>query len=85
MSSTIISTSTKTFTVGYAFPSDPLQVGDTYTRTYAMISLDGREPREYEVTAHAGCEGYLFTTMEMWSNDTRCTGCDHYHYHSIGD
>lgn len=52
-----------------------------------LVSVYGREPREYELTLHENCSGngYMFTTLEAWSNDTHCTGCEMHNYYGIGD
>lgn len=87
MSNTLISITTKSYTVANAYPGDAHKVGDVVSTAYAMISVDGREPREYPVSIHVGCagEGYRFATMDQWSDTGRCTGCDLHEYNGIGD
>ena len=82
----LISTHTKSYTVAYSF-GDSLPVGSVVTNEYAMISRKGDTSREYMVSKHEGCEnnGLRFCTMEAWSDDSHCTGCDLYEYHGISD
>ena len=87
MTNVLISTHTKSWTVANQFTSSDRPIGTVVVDTYAMISHNGREPREYKVTAHEGCEGdgFKYVTMEAYSDDLHCTGCDLYVYYGIGD
>lgn len=87
MNNVLISIRTKSWTVGYQFSAQDRPVGTVVEDTYAMISHNGRAPREYQVTPHEGCEGdgFKYTTMEAYSDDLHCTGCDLYAYYGIGD
>lgn len=87
MNNVLISTRTKSWTVAYQFSRNDAPVGTVIVDTYAMIARNGREPREYKVNAHVGCpnNGFTFVTMEEWSDNVHCTGCDYYKYYSIGD
>jgi len=87
MTAVIISTRTKTWTVANQFfPSDP-PVGTVVVDTYATISHNEREPREYKITPHEDCkgDGFIYVTMEEWSDNLHCTGCGYYKYYGIGD
>lgn len=85
MSNTLISISSESYTVARAGLGHA--VGDVVTTEYAMISVNGSEPRKYPVTLHEGCEGegYRFYTMDQYSDTGRCTGCDFHEYNGIGD
>ena len=87
MTAEIISTRTRSWTVANQFLASDRPVGTVVEETYAMIVHNGREPREYQITPHKGCkgDGFVYTIMEQWSNDTHCTGCDYYKYIGIGD
>lgn len=87
MQNALISTHTKSWTIGYQFSSKDPAVGTVVQDNYAMISHNGQEPREYRVSAHDGCpnSGLVYVTMEAWSDNAHCTGCDYYKYYSIGD
>jgi hypothetical protein len=83
---TLLSIQTKSHTIAYQFAPSDKPVGTVYTTQHALIS-NGSTVRDYEVSEHEGCPngGFKFSTMEQWSDDTHCTGCELYEYHSIGD
>jgi hypothetical protein len=88
MKNVLISVHTKSWTVANQFAVRPDRpVGTVVVDTYAIISHNGREPREYKVSPHDNCEGegYIYLTMESWSDDAHCTGCDYYKYYGMGD
>jgi hypothetical protein len=84
---TLISLETKTHINTHSFVISGAKTGETYEETHAWIAGVGPEPRRYQVSLHAGCEGegYRFYTMEQYSNQGRCTGCDLSEYNGIGD
>lgn len=87
MSNTLISISTKSYTVANDFSPTGRKRGEVVSTEYAMISVDGLGPREYQVTPHEGCpgEGYKFYTMDEYSDTGHCTGCELHEYNGIGD
>lgn len=87
MNAQLVAVFTKSRTVGYQWSPKDAPVGTVVVETYAMISHNGREPREYKVSPHKDCpnDGFAYVTQESWSNDVHCTGCDYYKYYGIGD
>ena len=87
MSNSLISTRIETYTVARAYLPSDQPVGTVVTNTFALVKREGYEAREFPAWLHEGCAGggYQFALQEAWSDDTRCTGCDFYSYHGIGD
>ena len=87
MENRLISRHTKSWKVGYQFIASDPAIGTVIVDDYAIIQQYGQEPREYRVYPHKGCEngGLKFYTMEAYSNQGRCTGCDLNEYNGIGD
>ena len=87
MKTQVISTHTKTWTIGYQFSSKDPAVGTVMADSYAIISHEGREPREYRVSPHADCpdNGLIYVIQAEWSDNAHCTNCDYFKYYSIGD
>ena len=87
MTAQIISTHSKTWTIGYQFSANHPAVGTVMKDNYAIISHNGEQPREYQIFAHAGCpdNGFYYTVQAEWSDNTYCTGCDYFKYYSIGE
>lgn len=87
MQNVLISVHTKSWTVARQWSPKDAPVGTVVVDNYAMISHNGQAPREYKVNPHEGCpnDGFTFVTMEEWSNDVHCTGCDYHKYYGIGD
>lgn len=87
MEKTLLSTRTATWTVARQYVSTDAPVGTVITETYGWIDRGLGQPREYRIHPHTGCpnDGFTFTIFEAYSDNTHCTGCDFYEYHSIGD
>jgi len=85
MTNKLISTTTKSWTVANSFGTDR-PVGAVVTEDWATIEHNGK-PREYRVYPHNGCEnnGLKFYSMEAYSDQGLCTGCDLNEYNGIGD
>jgi hypothetical protein len=84
---TLITLESKTLINTHSFTISGAKTGEPYTETHAWIAGVGPEPRRYQVRLHADCEGqgYKFYTMEEYSDQGRCTGCDLSEYNGIGD
>ncbi len=59
-------------------------ISGTHTEARITTAYGTRSYAAFDVREHE-CGGETFWVMEAWSNDSWCTGCDHYHYSGIGD